>query len=398
MLDSENRIELLLRRTRIMPMSPKSLCRIDGLPTDLSPVQETLMRTRLSLAFAQIQSSTRSKAVSIVLSAGNPPVDAHENAGSPRPGNAPKDTQRSISKTDEVSAEERAECYKAIPPSYVFEQLVLPDGVKSDILDAVSILALREKLFEIWNLNSIEPYPRAALNFHGPSGTGKTLAAHAIASHLGKNILEASYAEIESMYHGEGPKNVKAIFEAAERDNAVLFIDEADSLLSRRLTNVTQGSEQAINSMRSQIFISLQQFSGIVIFATNLVQNYDTAFETRVSHIAFTLPDRETRQQIWLRHLPAELPLASDVTADRLSEINDLCGRDIKNTVVAAAIAAARRGDDHVSYADLERAANRIKSSRTAPATTPDEQLAPAEEARIQALVEEALGDPPQPA
>jgi SpoVK/Ycf46/Vps4 family AAA+-type ATPase len=91
-------------------------------------------------------------------------------------------------------------------------------------------------------------------------------------------IIEASYAHIKSMYHGEGPKNVEALFYAAQAQNAILFIDEADSLLSRRLTNVNQGSEQAINSMRSQLLICLERFKGVVIFATNLVQNYDPAF------------------------------------------------------------------------------------------------------------------------
>ena len=138
----------------------------------------------------------------------------------------------------------------------------------------------------------------------GASGTGKTMAAEAIANKLNKKILEVSYADVESKFHGEGPKKVKAIFLAASRENAVLFFDEADSLLSRRLTNVTQGSEQAINSMRSQLLICLEQFKGIVIFATNLVANYDKAFLTRLISVEFTTPDAPTRKRIWDIHLP----------------------------------------------------------------------------------------------
>ena len=82
-----------------------------------------------------------------------------------------------------------------------------------------------------------------------------------------------SYADIESKYHGDGPKNLKSIFYAAERDKAVLFIDEADSLLSKRLTSINTGSEQAINSMRSELLICLEKFEGIVIFATNIVES-----------------------------------------------------------------------------------------------------------------------------
>ena len=50
----------------------------------------------------------------------------------------------------------------------------------------------------------------------------------------------------------------RVIFHAAERDDAVLFLDESDSLLSKRLTNVTDGSAQAINSIRSQLLICLE--------------------------------------------------------------------------------------------------------------------------------------------
>ncbi|QKZ17134.1 AAA family ATPase [Streptomyces chartreusis] len=81
------------------------------------------------------------------------------------------------------------------------------------------------------------------------------------------SLIMAGYAELESKFHGDGPKNVKAAFHAAESQGALLFIDEADSLLSRRLTDVPQGSEQAINSMRSQIVLCLDQFTAVVVFS-----------------------------------------------------------------------------------------------------------------------------------
>jgi len=112
------------------------------------------------------------------------------------------------------------------------------------------------------------------------------------------------------------PKNVEAIFYAAERDDAVLFIDEAHSLLSKRLTNVTQGSEQAINFMRSQLLICLETFHGIVIFATNFIESYDKAFRSRIRDIFFPHLDYESRLKIWKRHLPSELPLEPDVVLE----------------------------------------------------------------------------------
>ena len=283
--------------------------------------------------------------------------------------NTSRDTKRETpirKPSEDLTVEERAKQYSPRKSLFEFEFLILPKLVKEEILSAVNLMLLEKKIFDEWNLRKIEPFPRMALNFHGEPGTGKTLAAHAIANKLDRAILVASYAQIESKFHGDGPKNVEAIFFAAERDNAVLFIDEADSLLSKRLTNVTQGSEQAINSMRSQLLICLEQFRGIVIFATNLVSNYDKAFETRVRNIHFPLPDRNGREEIWRQHLLFEggPPLAGNISFNDLAEIEDVCGRDIKNAVMEAALQSAQSGDLELSMVNLSNAIHKIKSAR----------------------------------
>ena len=263
----------------------------------------------------------------------------------------------------ERAAETSPPKISALEPLYGFEQLVLPHDTYESLMQSVQVMAVEDLVFNQWGLKKIEPHPKAALNFYGPPGTGKTLAAHAIAKFLNKKILIASYAEIECKYHGDGPKNVKNIFSEAENTGAVLFIDEADSLLSKRLTNVTQGSEQAINSMRSQLLICLEQFHGVVIFATNLVKNYDKAFETRIQHVEFQMPDRECRRKIWEAHLPATLPLADDVSSESLAEIDEVCGRDIRNAIIQAAIKAAV-GKRIVNSSDIRTSIEKIKKSR----------------------------------
>ena len=199
----------------------------------------------------------------------------------------------------ELDYASRAKAYVPVEPAYSFDRVILPDDVLEKIESAINILRYERKVFQEWGLYEIQPNPSSSLSFFGPSGTGKTMAAEAIAEKLGKKILKVSYADVESKYHGEGPKMVKAIFLAAEKEDAVLFFDEADSLLSKRLTNVSQGSEQAINSMRSQLLICLEEFKGIVIFATNLVVNYDNAFLTRLISVEFKNPDATTRKRIW---------------------------------------------------------------------------------------------------
>ncbi len=182
------------------------------------------------------------------------------------------------------------------------------------------------------------------------------MTAEAIAYKLGKKILRATYADVESKFHGEGPKMVKAIFMAAERDDAVLFLDESDSFLSKRLTNVSDGSAQAINSMRSQLLISLENFKGIVIFATNLVVNYDKAFLSRLINVEFTNPTAAERKKIWWNHLKTDqihVPLAADVDVTYLAENYEFCGREIKNAVKNACVSAALKKQEIVTQQDF---------------------------------------------
>lgn len=261
--------------------------------------------------------------------------------------------------SDEFNYEKLSNNYTAENPRYTFDQVILPQKVLDQIDRAIGIIQVERKVFDEWGLRSIIPTASSAMSFYGPPGTGKSMAAEAIAARLGKKILSATYADIESKFHGEGPKMVKAIFMAAERDNAVLFLDESDSLLSKRLTNVSDGSAQAINSMRSQLLISLERFKGIVIFATNLVVNYDKAFLSRLINIEFTMPTAKERERIWLQHLrtnTVHVPLAWDVDISALAEKYEFCGREIKSAVKSACIATALDDRNEVTQADLIKA------------------------------------------
>lgn len=287
---------------------------------------------------------------------------------------------------DEFDYEQKSKQYVPVDPLYSFERVILPKDIVEKIQEAVGILECENKVFKEWGLYEIQPHPSTALSFFGPSGTGKTMAAEAVAQKLGKKILKVSYADVESKYHGEGPKMVKAIFLAASNADAVLFFDEADSLLSKRLTSVTQGSEQAINSMRSQLLICLEEFRGIVIFATNLVINYDQAFLTRLISVEFSMPDAETRKTIWDVHVKApddgqqhqlNIPLSEDVDTVELSEKYEFVGREIRNAVVAACVSVALDGRNVVSQSDFIDACEKIVKEKKSLAEAKDHTKAP---------------------
>ncbi len=265
---------------------------------------------------------------------------------------------------DALSIADRASYFVATDPLYSFGQLVLPEEVLDRLQLAVETIELRALVFDTWNLRSIQPHPSAAINLYGNPGTGKTMAAHAIASRLGRKILCSKHSQLESKYHGEGSKNLDALFLAAQQQDAVLFLDEADSLMSRRFESVSQGSEQAVNSMRSELLMCLDNFEGLAIFATNFVQSYDSAFESRIRHVEIPDPDRAARREIWARHLPDELPRSPDVSLDGLAQVDDVTGREIRRAVIDAAVGVARDGRAEVGHADLVAALDAVKESR----------------------------------
>jgi len=331
--------------------------RVEGIPDFIPEKAAEACAARLKEAVNDLLNFTGLEDLNVIV--GTPP-----RSRAARTRRSKTDSAVQGRSDDELSLQERAAQYVSRPPLFDFDFLVLPDDVRETLLSAIDLIRLEQKVFEEWNLRKIEPFPRTALNFYGPPGTGKTLAAHSLASYIGHPILTASYAQVESKFLGDGPKNIEALFYAAERDKAVLFIDEADSLLSKRLTNVTQGSELAVNSMRSQLLVSLEHFHGVVIFSTNLIENYDRAFETRMRHVHFPMPDESARRKIWEKHLPAELPGSREVNLDELARLDGLCGRDIKNAVIDAALRAARCGKESIDHDDLVKAVERLKQSR----------------------------------
>jgi len=331
--------------------------RVDGIPDFVPDKASAACVAKLKEAVNDLLDFTGLEDLNVIV--GTPTHHRAPKTGRSKTGSAVQGRS-----DDELSLQERAVQYVSRKPMFDFDFLVLPDDIRDTLLSAIDLVRVEQKVFDEWNLRKIEPFPRTALNFYGPPGTGKTLAAHALASYIHRPLLAAGYAQVESKFLGDGPKNIEALFYAAERDNAVLFIDEADSLLSKRLKNVTQGSELAVNSMRSQLLVSLEHFHGVVIFSTNLIENYDRAFETRMRHVHFPMPDECSRRRIWELHLPAELPGSRDVNLDQLATLDDVCGRDIKNAVIDAALRAARSGKDLVEQDDLLKAVERLKQSR----------------------------------
>lgn len=275
-------------------------------------------------------------------------------------------------------------------PRYNFEQIILSDEVKKEILDAVKVIECKDLIYNVWGFADVDPIPRSILNFYGEPGTGKTMCAHAIANHLGKKILALNYSEIESKYVGEAPKNLQKAFDVAKETDSVLFFDEADSFLGKRIENVTQGSDQALNSLRSQMLILLEEFSGVVLFATNLVTNFDPAFESRIlKHIRFELPNKEARAAIIKKMIPSKLPLTEPLTDEHFVEasalIEGFSGREIKGAILDLLLSKADVDNPNIYFSaqDIYDVLSKKYESK--------KQLKAEEERRIKDKIEKKL-------
>lgn len=283
---------------------------------------------------------------------------------------------------------DRRDVVESVAPRRTFQDVVLPPGTLRLLDEALTQVRSHELIFDDWGLGARHPTGTAlAFNFAGPSGTGKTICAEAIAHQLGKRLLLVRYAELESMWVGEAPKNVAAIFRIAREEDAVLFFDEADAIAARRSTDVSRGAQRESNTTVNVLLQELERFDGVVIFATNLAANFDPAFERRVrTHVLFELPGVAEREQIWRVQLHERTPLADDVDFRDLAHRYDVSGGDIRNAVLKAALAAAaedrpdrlKRIQQRHFVAGMEEVLQGKAVMRQSLIEAPEDRLAPA--------------------
>ena len=242
------------------------------------------------------------------------------------------------------------ELVEALAPRRTFADVVLPPATRRSLDNALVQIRKHDVIFGEWGLGERHATGLAlAFNFAGPPGTGKTICAEAVAHALGKRLLVVRYAELESQWAGATAKNVSAVFASAREQDAVLFFDEADAIAGRRFTSVDQGYQREANAVVNVLLRELEEFPGVVIFATNLAANFDPAFERRIrTHILFEMPGAEERERIWRAQIHArKTPLAEDVDFAALAELYPASGGDIKNAVLKAAqLAIAEPGPD----------------------------------------------------
>ena len=232
-----------------------------------------------------------------------------------------------------------------VTPRVPWGHLVLPAESALQLRDAVTRLDHQSVVLDDWGLRERAHASRGArLLLTGPPGTGKSLAAAAVATAAQTDLLIVDVSRVVSKWLGETEKNLAAAFEAAERTQSVLLLDEADALFGAR-TEISDAHDRYANLETAYLLQRLDRFEGLAILTTNLRANIDGAFIRRMDFVVeFPLPDESGRVELWTRHLPSS-GLADDTDPTALARLYPVPGAWIRNAAVAAAFgAAAERG------------------------------------------------------
>ncbi len=263
-----------------------------------------------------------------------------------------------------------------------FDDLVLPPAQLEQLRAIAAQLRHRHTVHEDWGFarRGARGLGIAAL-FAGESGTGKTLAAEAIANEVRLDLFRIDLASTVSKYIGETEKNLARLFDAAEASGAVLLFDEADALFGKR-SEVKDSHDRYANIEVAYLLQRIEAYRGLAILTTNLKSSLDKAFMRRIRFVVqFPFPDEAMRQQLWRLQLPAQAPQANiDFAALARAPLS---GGHIRAAALQAAFAAAARGapiDGHLltqamrgEFAKLEcrgpEAAH--EGARSAPADRP---------------------------
>jgi len=258
-----------------------------------------------------------------------------------------KETRQRKIKLDMLIEEQ--EMFELIEPKKSLEDVVLNDKTKKtlDLLLQQVDKKVVDRLKK-WGIKDKKKSIDARIIFYGPAGTGKTITALALAKSLKRQVLSFDCSKILSMYVGESEKNVRKIFDeykdlcSKTKSQPILLLNEADQFLSNRVSGQISGSDKMHNQMQNIFLEQIENFDGILVATTNLLDNIDKAFSRRFNYkIEFLKPDESQRIVLWEKLIPKTLPLCENFDRKKVAKVQLTGGQIemiIKNTAYKLAI------------------------------------------------------------
>ena len=265
---------------------------------------------------------------------------------------------------------EEQEVFELIEPSTDLEDVVLNDKTR-EILNNLMKQIDKEVVSRLveWGIKDKKSGIDARIIFYGHAGTGKTMTAHSLAKSLKRQVLSFDCSKILSMYIGESEKNVRKIFDtfyelsAKTKTEPILLLNEADQFLSSRSSGISSSADQMHNQMQNIFLEQIENFSGMLIATTNLLENIDKAFSRRFNYkIEFKKPNKIQREKLWELMLPKSAPYEDGFDFKKLAQYT-LTGGQINLIVKNTAYKVAVRDEPIFTINDFEIEINKEKDS-----------------------------------
>ncbi|BAF69401.1 AAA family ATPase [Nitratiruptor sp. SB155-2] len=239
--------------------------------------------------------------------------------------------------------------FELIEPKTTLDDVVLHPQTRKTLDSLLNQMDKRvaERLKK-WGIKPKRKGIDARIIFYGPPGTGKTLTALSLAKSLKKQVLSFDCSKILSMYVGESEKNVRKIFDTYKelsskaKTEPVLLLNEADQFLSARTQGPGSSADKMHNQMQNIFLEQIENFEGVLIATTNLLETIDPAFSRRFNYkIEFKKPNFKERVRLWEMMLPKNAEFEKGFDVEKLASY-ELTGGQInliiKNTAYKVAI------------------------------------------------------------
>lgn len=258
-------------------------------------------------------------------------------------------------------------------PGVAFNDVIGLDNVKQILKEIIVLPTIRPDLF-----TGLRSPPKGLLLF-GPPGTGKTLIAKAVATECKCTFFSISASALTSKYVGESEKLVRALFDIAnERQPSVVFIDEMESILSKR----SESENDATKRLKTEFLV---QFDGVgsnqdarilIIGATNRPFDLDTAVLRRMPKRVLIPPFNQEERFHYLKHIfkNNEHKITDDELNKVASMTNNYSNSDLKELCREAAYEPIREISDisalqklgklrELNYNDLHKAVKIVRGT-----------------------------------
>jgi hypothetical protein len=237
---------------------------------------------------------------------------------------------------------------KLVTTKMEWEDVILPAKTATQIDDIKIWLHHNVTFLQTWGMEKrIKPGFRAL--FYGPPGTGKTLTATLLGKQFEKDVYRVDLSQVVSKYIGETEKNLEKIFIKAENKNWILFFDEADALFGKR-SNVQNAHDKYANQEVSYLLQRVEDFSGLVILASNYKSNIDQAFIRRFNSIIhFSMPNQAERHAIWKAAIPTKATLAKDIDLIAIAAKYEISGSAIVSVIHYASLQTIYKNSTSIS-------------------------------------------------